>query len=79
MGIDAHGSCQASALVHIQSDKALLPFSHRVGLLLKRKEQVLLQSHIQKSPDFGHILDLQLRCLAHLQFWLSRGGNQAVR
>ena len=47
-------------------------------LLLKRKQQIFFQSHIQESADFCHILDCQYSSLPNLQLRTVGGCNEAV-
>ena len=65
-----HSCGKALALIDVKSHKALLTFTHLMGLLLKRKKKVLFQSHIEKRTDLGNFLDLKDSRLteSHLRF-----------
>ena len=47
-------------------------------LLLKRKQKILFQSHIQESADLYYIFNSQHCRLSYLKLGLSGSGNQAI-
>ena len=67
MGIYFHGCCQTAAFIHINCHQALFALTHFMTLLLKWKQQILLQTKIQKSAYFSYFLYLQYANLANLE------------
>ena len=65
-------------MIYIKSYQTFLAFSYTAGLLMVRKEQILLQPPVQKCSDLRHLKHFKNSSLTYLQKGFSGSCDKAV-